>query len=116
AVAAKAFDSIADEALLAHVRAVGDRSATGLRAMIERYPDIVEEVRGKGSSVGVKSKPNNREMMAAAREQGSSVAGGGENCIRSSPPSIISEDEADEALAKLDATFAAWNARVPEVA
>ncbi|ODU69984.1 MAG: acetylornithine transaminase [Novosphingobium sp. SCN 66-18] len=116
AVAAKAFDLIADEALLAHVRAVGDRLASGLRAMIERYPDIVEEVRGKGLLVGVKLKPNNREMMAAAREQGLLVAGGGENCIRLLPPLIITEEEADEALAKLDATFAAWNARVPEVA
>jgi hypothetical protein len=60
--------------------------------------------------VGVKLKPNNREMMAAAR---TGPAGGGRRrkLHPAAAPLIITEEEADEALAKLDATFAAWNAR-----
>ena len=110
AVGIAAFDIIAQEATLAHARAIGERLADGLRALAARYPDLVVDVRGKGLLIGVKLVPNNREMMAAARDQGLLVAGGGDNCIRLLPPLVMTEAEADEALTRLEATFAAWRA------
>jgi acetylornithine/N-succinyldiaminopimelate aminotransferase len=79
----------------------------GLRRLAAEFPDIVVDVRGKGLLIGVKLLPNNREMMAAAREQDLLVAGGGDNCIRLLPPLTITAEEADEVLRRLQATFAA---------
>lgn len=108
AVGIAAFDLIADEAMLANARATGERLANGLNDLARRYPDLVVDVRGKGLLIGVKLVPNNREMMAAARDQGLLVAGGGDNCIRLLPPLTMTDAEADEALTRLEATFAAW--------
>jgi acetylornithine/N-succinyldiaminopimelate aminotransferase len=116
AVANKAFDLINDEGLMAHVRAIGERLTAGLRELAERYPDIVVDIRGKGLLIGVKLIPNNREMMAVARDEGLLVAGGGENCIRLLPPLIISEAEADEALDRLETAFVVTRRRLAEAA
>ncbi|MFC3712966.1 aspartate aminotransferase family protein [Sphingoaurantiacus capsulatus] len=110
AVANTAFALIADEATLANVRTVAERLSNGLAAIAERYPDIVVDVRGKGLLIGVKMVTNNREFMAAAREQLLLVAGGGENCVRLLPPLNFSAAEADEALRRFEATCAAVRA------
>jgi acetylornithine/N-succinyldiaminopimelate aminotransferase len=107
AVGIAAFDLIAKEETLANVRDVADRLMQGLRRLAAEFPDIVVDVRGKGLLIGVKLLPNNREMMAAAREQDLLVAGGGDNCIRLLPPLTITAEEADEVLRRLQATFAA---------
>lgn len=116
AVAIAAFDELAKEETLAHARTIGARLAEGLRRIAAAYPDIVVDIRGKGMLIGVKLVPNNREMMAAARDQQLLVAGGGENCIRLLPPLTMTADEADEALRRLEATFAATRARLAAAA
>jgi len=116
AVAIAAFDELAKEETLAHARTIGARLAEGLRRIAAAYPDIVVDIRGKGMLIGVKLVPNNREMMAAARDQQLLVAGGGENCIRLLPPLTMTADEADEALRRLEATFAAARARLAAAA
>jgi acetylornithine/N-succinyldiaminopimelate aminotransferase len=42
--------------------------------------------------------------MQWARDRRLLVAGGGDNCIRLLPPLVINEDEAREAISKLEAT------------
>jgi acetylornithine/N-succinyldiaminopimelate aminotransferase len=116
AVGIKAFELINDESLLGHVRAIGERLTAGLRELGERYPDIVVDVRGKGLLIGVKLIPNNREMMAIARDEGLLVAGGGDNCIRLLPPLILSEAEADEALDRLETAFVVARRRLADAA
>jgi len=116
AVGIKAFDMINDETLLAHVRAIGERLTAGLQELAERYADIVVDIRGKGLLIGIKLVPNNREMMAMAREEGLLVAGGGENCIRLLPPLILSEAEADEALDRLETAFLVARRRLDDAA
>ncbi len=116
AVGIKAFDMINDQGLLGHVRAIGERLTAGLQELAERYADIVVDVRGKGLLIGVKLIPNNREMMAMAREEGLLVAGGGDNCIRLLPPLILSEAEADEALDRLETAFVVARRRLANAA
>jgi acetylornithine/N-succinyldiaminopimelate aminotransferase len=65
----------------------------------------VVDVRGKGMLIGVKLTGNNREFMAMAREKLLLVAGGGDNCVRLLPPLNLSEAEADEAVARFEATL-----------
>jgi acetylornithine/N-succinyldiaminopimelate aminotransferase len=84
---------------------------TGFATLAARYPDQIVETRGKGLLMGLKLHANNREVMALAREHGLLVAGGGENCVRMLPSLLITAEEVDEALARLDATLADARAR-----
>jgi acetylornithine/N-succinyldiaminopimelate aminotransferase len=78
--------------------------------------DVAVDVRGKGLLIGVKLVVNHRDMMATAREHGVLVAGGGENCIRLSPPLIITAPEVDAALDRLAMAFATTRRRMAQAA
>ena len=75
-----------------------------LAGLKDRFPDVIEEIRGKGLLVGLKLKPNNREFMVTARDNQLLIAGGGDNCVRLLPPLIITQEEAREAIEKLEKT------------
>lgn len=116
AVAGTAFDLIAAEDTLANVRDVSAHLKAALSELVARYPDIAVDVRGKGLLIGVKLVTNNREMMATARDHGLLVAGGGENCVRMLPSLLITRAEADEAIVRLEAAFAATRAALAKAA
>ncbi|SER26268.1 aspartate aminotransferase family protein [Sphingobium sp. YR768] len=116
AVGSAAFDLIAREETLENVRTISARLRAGLEALAARYPDIAVDVRGKGLLIGVKLVTNNREMMATARDHGLLVAGGGENCIRMLPSLLITATEADVAVTRLEAAFAATRASLAKAA
>ena len=63
---------------------------------------MIQEIRGKGLLIGLKLIPNNRDFMALARDEQLLIAGGGENCVRLLPALIITQDEAREAIEKLE--------------
>jgi len=111
AVAAAAFDEIARPEMLDHVGKVAGYFGQQLQGLKDRYPDIVAEIRGKGLLIGLKLIPNNRDFMAAARDQHLLIGGGGENCVRLLPPLVITEEEAREAVEKLEAACEAMRAR-----
>jgi acetylornithine/N-succinyldiaminopimelate aminotransferase len=104
AVALAAFDEIAKPELLDHVNDVSGYLGQQLAGLKDRYPDVVEEIRGKGLLIGLKLKPNNRDFMAMARDNQLLIAGGGDNCVRLLPPLIITQEEAREAVEKLEKT------------
>jgi acetylornithine/N-succinyldiaminopimelate aminotransferase len=104
AVGLAAFDEINRPELLDNVNRRAGQFAQALAGLKDRYPDVVADIRGKGLLIGIKLVPNNREFMAAARDQGLLIAGGGDNCVRLLPPLILTVDEAFEAVEKLEAT------------
>jgi acetylornithine/N-succinyldiaminopimelate aminotransferase len=106
AVALAAFDEISKPELLEHVREVSGYFSQQLQGLKDRYPDVIEEIRGKGLLIGLKLSDavKNREFMGAARDNQLLIAGGGENCVRLLPPLVITQDEAREALEKLERT------------
>ena len=110
AVAGTAFDLIAERTLLARVIAVEAQLRDGLAALQARYPELVQEVRGKGLLIGIKVTPLNREVIAAARRESLLIAGGGDNVVRLLPPLTLTDADAREVLARLDRTFAAMAA------
>jgi acetylornithine/N-succinyldiaminopimelate aminotransferase len=89
--------------LMAHVREIVGYFKQQLGGLTERYPDVVEEIRGKGLLIGLKLKTPNREFMQHAREQHLLIAGGGDNCVRLLPPLNLTLAEASEAVGKLEA-------------
>ncbi|HEY2481256.1 MAG TPA: aspartate aminotransferase family protein [Caulobacteraceae bacterium] len=103
AVGLAAFEELSKPETLEHVNRIALYFSQQLSGLKDRFPDIIEDIRGKGLLIGVKLIPNNREFMAAARDQRLLIAGGGENCVRLLPPLVITEAEAREAVEKLEA-------------
>ena len=104
AVGCAAMDEIVKPETLAHVRDVAGYLNQQLTGLKDRYPDVVVDIRGKGLLIGLKLTSNNREFMAAARDQKLLIAGGGDNCVRLLPPLVLTFDEAREAVEKLEKT------------
>ena len=111
AVGNAAFDEIVKPELLANVREVAGYITQQLSGLKDRYPDVIADIRGKGLLVGVKVIPNNREFMAVARDQHLLVAGGGDNCVRLLPALNITQDEARQAIQRLEQTCEAFRAK-----
>lgn len=76
----------------------------GLLGLAERHPEVIEGVRGAGLLLGIKLKPeiSNGDMQTAAVAEGLLTVAAGMNVLRLAPPLIITETEADEAVALLD--------------
>ena len=110
AVGLAAFGAINTPELLGNVQAQAGYLKQQLEGLKQTWPDMIDEVRGKGLLVGIKLKPNNRDVMAAARDQGLLIAGGSDNCCRLLPPLNVTQDEAREAIGLLEKTFAAVRA------
>ena len=106
AVARTCVELLSDPEMLQHVRDVSGYFAQQLEGLKARYPDVVADVRGRGLLIGLKLVPNNRAFMAFARDEHLLIAGGGDNCVRLLPPLVITQDEAREAIGKLEAACA----------
>ena len=111
AVGAAAFDEISKPDTLENVVHISGYLGQQLHGLKERFPDVIEEVRGKGLLIGVKVIPNNRAMMALARDHGLLIAGGGDNCVRLLPPLNMTLDEAREAIERFERTCEAAQAQ-----
>ncbi|WP_310542051.1 aspartate aminotransferase family protein [Phenylobacterium sp.] len=104
AVGLAAMEELNSPELLAHVREVAGYFVQQLSGLQERFPDVVEDIRGKGLLIGIKLKTPNREFMQHARDQHMLIAGGGDNCVRLLPPLTLTLEEAQEAISKLEAS------------
>ncbi len=117
AVGLAAFGEISKPETLAHVNEIAGYLKQQLHGLKERFPDVIEDVRGKGLLTGLKLKPNNREFMAWARDgQHLLIAGGGDNCVRLLPPLNLTLEEAREAIEKLERTCEAARGKMTAAA
>jgi acetylornithine/N-succinyldiaminopimelate aminotransferase len=107
AVGLAAFDEISRPETLENVLRVAGYLGQQLQGLKDRFPDVVSDIRGKGMLIGVQLIPNNREIMALARDHGLLIAGGGDNCVRLLPPLNLTMEEAQEAIERLERTFEA---------
>ena len=104
AVGLAAFDEISRPETLENVVSIAGYLGQQLHGLKDRFPDVVSDIRGKGLLVGVQVIPNNREIMALARDHGLLIAGGGDNCVRLLPPLNLTIDEAREAIERFERT------------
>ncbi len=76
----------------------------GLLDLASRHPTVIEGVRGAGLLLGLKlhDAVNNGAMQEAAVREGLLTVAAGMNVLRLAPPLIITEADADEAIALLD--------------
>ena len=101
AVANAVMDLALDENFLPHVQMLGLKLRQKLAMLADRYPRIVEGVRGEGLMLGLKCRVTNTDLVAALREEKMLAVGAGDNVVRLLPPLNIEEAHLDEAMEKL---------------
>ena len=102
AVANAVLDIILAEGFLERVRRLALNFKQKLAGLKDSHPDIIEDVRGDGLLMGIKTKVPNTDFVAAAIEQRLLSVAAGDNVVRLMPPLIVCEDDLADALARLD--------------
>jgi acetylornithine aminotransferase len=90
--------------LMAHVRTIGDYLGQQLRALRERHPHVIREIRGRGCMQGIvlthESASVVERLVAEHHIITNATAG---TVIRLVPPYIINESDVDRLVTALDA-------------
>ena len=103
------LDAVANDEFLADVRTKGERLARGLEQFIGNYPDLFEEVRGRGLMLGLKMMMECRPFVAHLRDNhGLLTVSAGDNTLRIVPPLVIGDAEIDEFFDRLSAGAASY--------
>ena len=103
------LDAVANDEFLAEVREKSERIRTRLEQFIGNYPELFEEVRGRGLLLGVKLKVEPRSFVAHLRDNhGLLTVSGGDNTIRVVPPLVIDDSHIEEFMDKLSAGAASY--------
>jgi 4-aminobutyrate aminotransferase len=84
-----------EEGLIANAATRGEEAMRGLRPLLEYYPGLVRDVRGKGLMIGIQFDSGETaeavQMQAFAR--GLLVLEAGDDCVRMSPALVASQAE-----------------------
>lgn len=103
------LDIVANDEFLAEVRAKGERVRSRVEQFIGNYPDLFEEVRGRGLILGIKMKIEPRNFVAHMRDNHQLLTvSGGDNTVRLVPPLVIDDSHIDELMDKLSAAAASY--------
>ncbi|TXM92800.1 aspartate aminotransferase family protein [Methylobacterium sp. WL30] len=109
AVGNAVLDVVLADGFLDHVRQVARVLTQKLGALRDRYPHVVTAIRGDGLMLGLKLGVPNTAFAAAARAEHLLVIPAGDNVVRLLPPLIVTEADVTEAVARLEATAAAFD-------
>jgi len=102
AVGCALLDQVTNPAFLAHVNRIAGLLQQKLAGLIAKHPDVFTELRGTGLMLGLKCKPANTDVVAAGYDAQLITVPAADNVIRLLPPLTLSEDEVDQAIARLD--------------
>ncbi|AKQ41203.2 ornithine/acetylornithine aminotransferase [Aurantiacibacter atlanticus] len=103
------LDAVANDDFLSEVRTKGERLRSRLEQFIGNYPDLFEEVRGKGLMLGMKMKCEPRPFMIHLRDHHQLLTvAAGDSTLRLLPPLVIGDAEMDEFFDKLSAGAASF--------
>ena len=98
------LDIILQKGFLSNVIALGKYFEGELLKLKEKFPDIIEDIRGKGLLKGVKLKVDNLKFMNLLFENKLLVVKASENVIRLLPPLIVNKSEIDESISIIHKT------------
>ena len=71
-------------------------------SVIDRFPDILSEIRGEGLMLGLKAVIENKKLVEALRGHKLLTVGAGDNVVRLLPPLTITLEEVDIAVKALE--------------
>jgi 4-aminobutyrate aminotransferase len=89
-----------EEGLVANAGIRGEEALRGLRPLADAYPALVKDVRGKGLMIGIQfDSPETADaVQMQAFDRGLLVLEAGDDCVRISPPLVVSEAEMATAI------------------
>ncbi len=102
AVGNAVLDVVLTDGFLENVRDTALVFRQGLASLKDRYPDVIEEVRGEGLMLGIKAKVPNTELLMAMRDEHLLGVPAGDNVIRLLPPLTVTAEEARDGLARIE--------------
>jgi acetylornithine/N-succinyldiaminopimelate aminotransferase len=101
AVANAVLDVMLADGFFDRVQKIATTLRSKLVDLARRYPAVIEEVRGMGLMIGLKTAVPNADFVKSLREQGLLSVPAGDNVVRLLPPLVIDESHVDEAMAIL---------------
>ncbi|MBM7044530.1 MULTISPECIES: aspartate aminotransferase family protein [Rhizobium] len=102
AVGNAVLDIVLADGFLEHVRDIALVFRQGLASLKDRFPDIIEDIRGEGLMLGIKAAIPQTELLQAIRAEHLLGVPAGDNVIRLLPPLIVTAEEAREGLARIE--------------
>jgi 4-aminobutyrate aminotransferase len=86
--------------LIANAGIRGREIMDGLRPLVDQFPGVVKDVRGKGLMIGIQfdSGETGAAVQMQAFDRGLLVLEAGDDCVRMSPPLVVSQSEAATAV------------------
>ena len=102
------LDVIEKDGLVEAAREKGLVLRDGLSRLVERFPTMLEEVRGRGLMLALAMKDDPAELIASLRERGLLVVGAAGNSIRFLPPLNVKDSEIEQALNITEDALAAF--------
>ncbi len=106
AVSNAVLDIILEDGFLDRVRQTGESLGERLASLTERYPGVVESVRGVGMMWGIKCVGANAELANRLIDNRLLVILAADNVVRLLPPLIVDESHLDEAFEIIEAACA----------
>ncbi|WP_102961134.1 aspartate aminotransferase family protein [Mangrovicella endophytica] len=106
AVGNAVLDVVLADGFLEHVRDTAILFKQSLASLADRYPDVIEEVRGTGLLIGLKAKVPNSLLVQELRANGLLAVMAGDNVVRLLPPLILTADEMREGMERIEAAVA----------
>ena len=96
------LDVVLEPGFLDHVQKMALLLKQKLASLSDRYPDVIETIRGEGLLIGVKTKVPNTDFVAALRHEKMLSVGAGDNVVRLLPPLTIDESHIESAMQRLE--------------
>jgi acetylornithine/N-succinyldiaminopimelate aminotransferase len=96
------LDTIESDHLLSNTKAIGAYLTTKLKALQDKYPALITEVRGMGLIIGMQLTKPGRQIVNECLEAGAIINCTAENVLRFVPPLIINKNNVDELITILD--------------
>ncbi|NTG49755.1 aspartate aminotransferase family protein [Agrobacterium rhizogenes] len=102
AVGNAVLDIVLADGFLEHVRDIALVFRQGLASLQDRFPDIIEDIRGEGLMLGIKAAIPQAELLQAIRAEHLLGVPAGDNVIRLLPPLVVTAEEAREGIARIE--------------
>ncbi|MCO6187199.1 aspartate aminotransferase family protein [Rhizobium sp. L1K21] len=96
------LDVVLADGFLEHVRDVALVFRQGLESLKDRFPKVIEEIRGEGLFLGIKTKTPNADLLAAMREEKVLGVLAADNVIRILPPLTTTAEEARDGINRIE--------------
>ena len=96
------LDVVLGDGFLEHVAKMGLLLKQKLAGLRDQHPHIIDEIRGEGLIMGLRTHVLNTDLVAAGRAEHLLSIPAGDNVVRLLPPLVVTESDIAEAVNKLD--------------